>query len=70
MVLRKLYAHAQLFEIITVIHMQILNPFHKAFTKTNLKQVKDLNIRPEILKLPEGNTGKNASQSTSWQKFF
>ena len=41
----------------------ILKFYHTAYVNTKLKQIKHLNIRPDILKLLEENTGENILDS-------
>ena len=42
------------------VHMQKneIGPLSQPYTKNNTKLIKDLNVRPEIIKLPKENIGK------------
>lgn len=49
-------------------HKIELDPYLSSHKSTNSKQIKDLNITPEILKLLEENISKNTSRNKHRQR--
>ena len=47
-----------------------LEPYITPRTRISSKGIKNLNIRPETIKLLEENTGKSSLTFWSWQQFF